>query len=289
MEILIAVILGAVQGFTEFLPVSSCGHLVILERLTGINVPVLTFHVFLHAGTLLAVILAMRSDLARLLKETRTLLSGVSRRTGRMVHPGGAGAERVRLARTNYQRMALLIIAASVPTALLGFILRPLAEAASISRLYTGIGFLTTGILLLVTDMVSPGSEVPRDVPLSRGILIGVFQGLSVLPGFSRAAFTISTGIFSGFSKKTAIRFSYLLSVPAVLGALLIEIIFGLSGGTLTAGALLFCLAGMAAAAVTGFFAITRCLRLLRRHRLSSFAYYCFFIGALSVLIHYFL
>ncbi len=288
MDILTAVLLGIVQGVTEFLPVSSSGHLVILERAAGLSVDAITFHAFLHSGTLIAVLLSFWSDIERLSREYRAMAEYAVSRT-RSFFKGETPGDLHRMPMTNYRRMADMILIVMVPTAVLGLLLTHPAAAVSGSLFQTGAVFLVTGILLMVTQMIIPAGEVPRDIPNRYAWLIGILQGVSVLPGLSRSAVTISGGIFAGMNRKTAIRFSYLCSIPAVVCALLYGIFRGVSGEFLHGRFLLMCLCGMAAAAVTGILLIRRLLNFVRRKGTGLFAGYCFAAGALSIALHYFL
>lgn len=284
MDILIAVLLGAVQGLLEFLPVSSSGHLVILEHLTGFSGDALIFNVFLHAGTMIAAVLAFSSDVSRVGRETADMAAEFFhfRRTER----NGAAVRR-HTAPTNYRRMAQMVLASFVTTAASGILLTKMAGAVSASCLYTGVAFLITGIFLAVTSRITPGNRLPKDLPLRDAYLCGAAQGLSVIPGISRAGVTVSVGILSGMSRGNAIRMSYLMSIPAVLGALLAAIYHGVAENAFDGIFLAQCLCGMAAAMFAGFFAVKRAIRFFRRRPLGDFANYCFLAGVLSIVLSY--
>ncbi len=287
-DFLIAAILGIVQGLTEFLPVSSSGHLVILERLTGSQLPALTFHVFLHAGTTLAVILAMREELLLIVRETADMGRDFAGVTASAVRPGGETGGRGRSPRSGARREAAVVLIITAVSGVMGALLIPAAAAASGSVLFSGIGLMMTGILLLVTDMVKMGGEIsPHEITSGRAVLIGAAQGISILPGISRSAFTVCTGIFSGIGRKNAVTFSYLISVPVTLGMLVYVIASGIPGGVLTLPVLGCCLVGTSVSAVVGSFMIRRCLVWFRRCRWGTFARYCFIAGFAAVLISF--
>lgn len=286
MDILTAVLLGIVQGVTEFLPVSSTGHLVILEKASGISVDAITFHAFLHSGTLIAVLLSFSSDIERLSREYRAM-TGYAVSRMRSLFKGENPGDLHRMPLTNYRKMADMLLIVMIPTALLGLLLVRPSVSVSGSLFQTGTAFLVTGILLMVTHMIVPAGEVPRDIPNRYAWLIGILQGVSVLPGLSRSGLTMSAGIFAGMNRKTAIRFSYLCSVPAVVCALLYGIFRGVSGGFLHGRFLLMCLCGMASSAVTGFLLIRKLLNFVRRKGTGLFAGYCFAAGAFSIILHY--
>ena len=291
MDFFLAILLGVLQGLLEFLPVSSSGHLVILERLSSYGIPALTFHVFLHAGTMAAIIITLRHDAAKIAAESFRRNSGLFSALGSILNRGGEKrpASYQKTAKTNYSRLSSMIGTAMIPTAAVGLILRRSAVQASGSLFFSGIGFLVTGIFLLVTDKVAPGSTVPRDVPLQFAWLFGLINGIAVLPGVSSTAVILCAGIFAGFNRKTAIRFTFLLSVPTVAAALLLELAAGIRGGIFTPHVLGCCLLGMLAAAVSGTLAMNTFVRLLRRSRFIHFAYYCFAAGTAAVMIGYYL
>lgn len=290
MDILTAVLLGIVQGFTEFLPVSSSGHLVILEKAAGLSVDAITFHAFLHSGTLIAVLLSFSSDFEKLWHELKDLARYGAVRLRSYLSVGEAHtADPHRMPMTNYRRMALMILISVIPAALFGALLAGPAEAMSGSLFQNGIAFLITGIFLMVTQMIPPGNEMPRDIPDRYAWIVGLLEGFSVLPGLSGSAMTIGAGILAGMNRRTAIRFSYLCSAPVMALSLLYGIFRGVSGGFLEGRFLLMCLAGMAASAVTGTLMIKQLLNFVRRKGTGIFAGYCFAAGALSIALFYFL
>ena len=290
MDFLIAVILGVVQGLTEFLPISSSGHLVILERLTGFKLPALTFHVFLHAGSLIAVILVLWSDVARLAGDTKILAKDCAANAAIFFRSVKGADIRYRvMMRNNTQKLAALILTGGAVTGVIAFLLHSAAEEAASSLFISGVGLFVTGILLVVTDMVKQGDEIPKDVPLRSAFLIGAAQGFSVFPGLSRTAVAACSGIFVGFNTKTAFRTSCLMYIPVSLGALIYEVTEGVRAGIFAGNNLWVSLAGMAAAALTGTFFLRHAMHMVRSIRLKSFAYYCFAVGAVSVFLSYLL
>ncbi len=286
MDFLISAILGLLQGLTEFLPVSSSGHLVVLERLIGFQIPVLTFHVFLHVGTALAVIAGMRRDFSDAAGGFRSIGADLA---GRISAAAGKGGSEVhgQVHKSSQRKLAYLILAAAVPMAAAGALLTGAAAAVSASALLTGAGFLVSGILLLVTDMVKPGSDTVRDMTMPLAAAVGAAWGISVLPGISGLAFSVSICIFAGMSRKSAIRFSYLVFVPSVAAALIKCLADGIGNGVFTGRTVLCCLIGTAASALSARAVFNTFLALLKKRKLSSFAYYCFVIGIFAVLVSY--
>ncbi len=289
MNFLQSVFLGAVQGVTEFFPVSSSGHLVIFERLLHFGSNSLLFNVFLHVGTIAALVAAMRKDILRIFAELILMLKDIAANGRAAVSSIKTHEEPkyCRIVSTNYRKYTLLILIATVPTGIIGGLLRNLAAKLSESLLYTGMGLLLSGILLLVVGMVHPGNKIPKDVPYWQGILLGIAQGFAVIPGLSRSGATITAGILCGFNKKQSVRLSYLLSVPAVIGALILEIGEASKQGSLDLYNLALCLAGAAAAALVGFICIRRMFRLVQRRKLRGFAIYCFAVGTIAMIANF--
>lgn len=207
-----ASLLGVIQGLTEFLPVSSSGHLALAELLFGLDEGGLTLNVMLHAGTLLATLIVLRRRLSP------AVVDGVRS----LVRPS-------RFSETQGGRDALVVILASLPTAIIGLLLRDAVERWTRSPLVVGLGFVLTTALLLSTRWVRPGE---RDVPTVIGALaIGLSQGLAVLPGVSRSGSTIALALWLGVRPDRAFELSMLISLPAVFGAVLVELPHLVKGG----------------------------------------------------------
>lgn len=247
MSPLEAAVLGLVQGLTEFLPISSSGHLVLAQHLLGLKEPQLFFDVMVHLGTLIAVLAAFRQDIADLLR-------------GR--DPG----------------TLLAIAIGSVPTAIIGLALKRAVEMAMTS-VYLVAGMLAvTGLVLIASSRLSRGSEGRVD-PL-KALGIGVAQGLAVMPGISRSGLTISAGMLIGIRPDEAARFSFLLAIPAILGASALEA----KDATASGLPLSSLLVGTSAALASGYAAIKLLISSLRRGRFQLFGYYCLLIASASAL-----
>ena len=287
MDFLTAFLLGALQGALEFLPVSSTGHLAVLERLIGFDVPFLPFHVFLHVGSAAAVVWIFRRDVIRLLAESGRMLADCLKNIREFLSSLRKGEDPayIKIVRTNYRKLVIQLLIVSVPTACIGFLLKGTAKELSHSAMYTGIGLLITGIMLLVASMIRPRNEMPRDIPDWKILMIGIAQGFSVLPGISRFGVTLSGGILCGLSAITAIRISFLMLIPAVSGALAEELMTGIPAGTFDGNTLILCLTGMAASALTGLFVMKRVLRFVRVRGLKGFAGYCFIAGLVFIFL----
>ena len=272
-EALKALVLGAVQGLTEFLPVSSSGHLVVLQRLLDFSEPPVLTTVVLHVGTLLATAVVFRRDLARLAVSVPAALSR-------------------RSASDPDARLLLLLAAGSVPTAALGLLFRDAFERAFSSLFAVGIGFLATASILGATRLARAGASgrTAAAMRLTDALAIGLAQGVAIAPGVSRSGATIAVALLLGLDRDLAGRYSFLLSLPAVLGANLLEINFagGLGGGGGGGAAIASAaplLAGGLAALLSGVLALTVFMGLVRRGRIHGFAYYCLAAGIATLVL----
>ncbi len=254
MEALEGVGLGLLQGLTEFLPVSSSGHLVLAQSvLPGFRQPGVLFDVLLHGGTLAAVVVYFRRDLV-------SLVASLAR--------GGDPAQR---------RLLAWIVAATVPTGVVGVAFRDFFERLFHAPRAAAGMLLVTGVLLWVSDVLGRARVPLSGVGFGRALAIGTVQGVSIIPGISRSGSTIAAGKLLGVDGADAARFSFLISVPAVLGALVLELP-GLR--VAEAGSLLPYAAGVLAAFLSGLWAIRFLLACLKKNRFRWFAVYCWAMGA---------
>jgi len=277
MNIWIAMLLGLVQGLTEFLPVSSSGHLLLLQKMFGVTEGAMFFTVMLHLGTLAAVVAVYWPIIAELIKRP-------------------------------FQKLVGLLIIATLPAviiALLTKIIAPLGSffTAAEGGQYLGFGFLLTSLLLLISDHIrhtkvdENGEKEPtrgkklKSMRVNDAIVIGCMQGVGVLPGVSRSGSTISGALFAGLSRKAAADFSFLMSIPAIVGGAVFEVPEALKTGigdthwTTVA-------AGMLVAGITGYFAVKVMIAAIKKKKLWGFAAYTAVLGALVLadqyVTHYF-
>lgn len=289
MSVWQALLLGLVQGITEFIPVSSSGHLVFLKQVMGLKMDnSVLFEVLLHVGTLFPVFFIFRADIKRLFWELIHIIQDIFDNLKIWIQNRRAKEEKRyhKLLSTNYRKFAILILVTTVPTGLIGYLLRGLVAEASNNLLAPAIGFFITAILLLVTECAADETEKsPRDTKYPEAAVIGVFQGLSVFPGISRAGSTLSACFLCGFSRKYAIKYSYIISIPAVIGAMFVE----LKGSKISAAPadVAICILAMLVAGIVGYFSIRFTLSLLRQKKLRYFSVYCIAIGIVSVILHF--
>lgn len=271
MSYLTAVLLGLVQGVAEFLPISSSGHLAIAEQLLNLqgasNVPEF-FDVLLHLGTLVAVFIAYWDDIRDMIVE---LFAGI----GDLAHHSTPNP--VPPAR----RLILLIIVGTLPL----FVMVPFRHFFSSlgdNMYFIGGALIFTGILLFVSDRVHHGRKTEKTATMLDALLVGIGQAVALCPGISRSGMTITTGCFAGFERKFAVRFAFLLSIPAVIGANILSLKDAIDAGIDWASVPAY-LVGVAVAAVSGY----ACIRLLRyiadKGRFGAFAYYCWAVGTLTL------
>ncbi len=267
MDMLSSIFLGVVQGATEFLPISSSGHLVLFQNLMGFHEPQLLLDISLHIGTLLAVLVVFRRDLA-----------GMAVELWRLVAPG-PGAENGAPFRERL-RGALLtwIVVGNIPTALIGLVFKDPLERLFGSVPVVGSMLLVTGLLVALTRLAP---ERARRLGLLAALAVGTAQGLAIIPGISRSGATIACGLLIGLDRDLAARFSFLLSVPAIAGALMLQVVTGDVAGP----DLAVLIAGGLAAAVVGLLALVLLMGMVHKGRLYWFAPYCWALGVGVILL----
>ena len=267
MSLLDAFLLGVLQGFTEFLPVSSSGHLVLGQYLLNVQNPeMLSFDVYVHFGTLISVCIIFRKDIGSI------LLSLWEAR-----HPGAL--------KSSYQanehfRLGLAVLVGSIPAGVIGIMFHDrIAEAFRDPKL-VAVNLIITGLILFLTKFPKPSEG--KKLGMVQGFIIGIAQSIAILPGISRSGSTISTGLFLGLSPALAAKFSFLLSIPVIAGAALLETKSVVRQG-LETGFGPF-IVGLVSAAITGYIAIKLLMRIIETGRLSWFAFYCLAVGLLGIL-----
>lgn len=290
MTVLYIILLAIVQGITEFLPVSSFGHLCIVQNFLGIeHGPGVLLEAMLHFGTLAALLMAFQKDIRRLAVESIEMFMDLIGNANLFIHNKRTGEQLhyAKLICNTYRRFAVLLMISMIPTMFLGYTARRLAVLAAESKLIPGAGILITGIILLVVDLSEiSGTKAAKDASYSNAMWIGICQGLSVFPGLSRSGLTISTGLMGGFSRTFAVKYSYILSIPAIVGALIMEL--GQFGAPeMTIGLGFSYVFGMIIAGVVAFFTIRICLKLVHNGKFRYFAYYCFVAGIVSLIVNY--
>jgi undecaprenyl-diphosphatase len=268
-----AAFLGVVQGLTEFLPVSSSGHLVAFQHLLGLREPELFFDVIVHGGTLLAVLLVYGRDLWQVIKESLLALTDMAR---------GGNVRGVWQSRPRF-RLGVYLLIGTVPAAAAGLLGQDPLEKAFGSLPSVGCMLLVTGTFLFATKRSKGPGRGLEDLRLLDGLVIGTAQSLALLPGISRSGITITAGLFCGVHRDLSARFSFLLSVPAILGANFLQAVEavrseqGIDEWALIVGGL--------TALITGYVALRLLLKVVHKGTLFHFSYYCWAVGALILAV----
>jgi len=252
MSILKAVILGIIQGFTEFLPISSSGHLVLAQRIFGIEQHVLSFDIILHLGSLIAVFAVFWKDIFELIKKP-------------------------------FQNLTYMLIVATIPAVFIGILFKNQIESLFEGGIFLAFGFLFTGALLIYSDKIQYSKKRNKDIKLPDALVIGCVQAIAITPGISRSGSTITAGLHQGLSRETAARFSFLLSVPTILGAAVMtakDILGSPEGvaGFLSVGVLPLVF-GFLAAMLSGYLSIRFMLDIIKKYKLHYFGYYVFVLA----------
>ena len=276
MTYLMSVILGAVQGVAEFLTISSSGHLNLLQYFFGMEQADNLFNILLHFATLIAVCAVYYRDIADMICEFFGLIRDLVKGTVSKGNPPEA------------RRMILLLIVATLPLGAILLVKDVFESLGNYPPVVSGL-LLLTGCILFFSDRMAKGHKTARNATLKDVVLVGVAQGIATLPGISRSGSTISAGMALGFDRKFAVRFSFLMSLPAVLGATLLEVVDVIgSGQGIPDGMLPKYLVGMVVASVVGYFSIKLVNLLASKGKFGAFSYYCWAMGLVS-LIAYFL
>ena len=255
MSYLEAIFLGIVQGFSEFLPISSSGHLVLFQRILNVEEGALSFDIALHFATLVAVITIYWKKI-------------------------------IEMIRRPFSKLPMYIVLGTIPIGILGLLFNDLIESFFESGATLGVGFIFTGIVLMYADKVGKKSRDLSELNIKDPLVIGTAQAVAMLPAVSRSGMTISSALSLGIERKTAADFSFLLSIPAILAAVVLDLYKMLQNGenTLAAIGIGPVAIGMFFAAVAGFIAVKAMLRLISNKKLYYFSYYLWGIGGLVLL-----
>jgi undecaprenyl-diphosphatase len=253
MSIIEAIILGIVQGITEWLPISSSGHLVLIQHFFKMESPII-FDVMLHLGTLFVLFIFFRKQLI-------DLAIGLLKREKKAL------------------RMALLIIIATIPTALFGLLFKDFLESLFSNMLFTGIGFLITAVWLFASKYPK---KKDKEIGYFHSFIIGCSQAISIVPSISRSGATIATSLLLGIKKEEAAEFSFIISIPAILGAAILTLkdvtvfpyMLPTIIGTITAG-------------IVGYLSLNFLMSIIKKDRFSWFAWYCLAIGIIVLAVNF--
>jgi undecaprenyl-diphosphatase len=279
IDILQAIVLGIVQGLTEWLPISSSGHLALVQLAMDLEIPIF-YDVILHIGTLAGVFAIYRRDIAGILRSTVASGEGSSKRKSIEEEEGEEEVAKYPQGR----RMLWLIILGTIPTGIIGLAFRSFFESSFYDPVSIAVGFIITGALVLVTGLLKPGQ---KKLSSADAILIGIGQGISIFSSISRSGATLSAGLFRGVEREQLVRYSFLLSIPAILGAAAIDVVAmdEQQKAQLASIGVESYMAGMIVSAAVGYASIRILIKLVIKGKFYLFAFYCFAIGVATLFL----
>ncbi len=274
MTLLESIILGLVQGLAEFLPISSSGHLAALQYIFGIDGSnVLTFTVMLHFGTLVAIFIVYWKDIVDLVKELFATIKDICTGQG------------VQINKNETRKLGFMIIAASIPTAIFGLLLNDFFESLYSKMAVIGVCLIITGLGLFFAERNGGGTRTIKDMNFRNAFFIGLCQSVAIMPGISRSGATMIGGLACKFDRAFAVRYAFLISIPSVLGAFLLEVPDAISAATDGTGMSLGVMAaGIIVAAVSGYAAIKVMIKAVTDKKLMYFSVYTWIAGAALII-----
>ena len=295
MSLLESIILGFIQGVAEFLPVSSSGHLAIFKNFFGLKEAGIAFDILLHVGTLVAVFICFWSDIWELIVNGVGIVIDACKNIGtffvNLINKNKKDYNKkpyVEVISTPCRRYVMLIIVATIPTGIMGILLKDMIESVSATLIVPGICLLMTSIILLIADNAKDGNENEANVSYKKAGFVGICQGFATMPGISRSGTTVTACLLAGMDRAFAVKFSFIVSIPAILGAAVLDIpdLFkeGISGGELINYA-----AGTVVAAVVGYICIKTMLKIVRKKKFKVFSIYCAVMGLISIIGFFFI
>ncbi len=254
MDIFQAVILGIIQGITEFLPVSSSGHLVIIQSLfKNFSQPGIAFDIFLHFGTLISVLIYFRKEILDIIK----------------------------LKQKNW---IILIIIATIPAGIVGVFFKDKIESLFNNVTLVGFALILTGIFLFISDFIKKSEKNDNQITILDSIIIGIAQAFAITPGISRSGSTICAGLFCGLKRETAVKFSFIMSIPAILGAVILSL-KDFSGIKSTEYLPYFC--GFIASVIAGLISLKLLTVMTKLKNLKYFSFYCWLVGIIVIVMKF--
>ena len=262
-----AIVLGLVQGLSEFLPISSSGHLALLQNLFEIDEDkVIFFAVLLHIGTLVSIFVVYHKDIYALIKELFLLFKDIFTGKG------------LRIKERPIRKLGIMIIVSSIPTAIIGLLFSDYIDKIFGSLTVIAICWIITGFILLFSEKLKNNKKEIEGMKYRNAIFIGICQGLAIMPGISRSGSTIVGSLVTGLKREFAVEFAFLISIPAILGSAILEFPKAIKAGIepSTIGPMIV---GFLVAAISGYFAITTMIKIVSKHKMRYFSYYVWIIG----------
>lgn len=289
MTLLESIIMGIIQGATEFLPVSSSGHLAIFKNIFGVNTDTgILFDILLHFGTLLAIFIIYRKDIGELIIEGFAIIGTALRNAGVFVANLFSKEKKSyrKIVTTPYRRFVLLVIVSTLVTMVIALPFEKYIGNAGNTLLVPGICLCITSFILFIADRLKSGEKDASTATYKNSLFVGLAQGIATLPGISRSGSTITAGLDCGFSREFAVKYSFIMSIPAILGACILEIP-DLAAASLTKAEVANYIVGMAVAAVVGYVCIKAMLLMVKKNKFMGFSIYCLCAGIISVVCYF--
>ncbi len=270
MNVIDSIILGIIQGLTEFLPVSSSGHLVISQSLLKIDSPGILMEVSLHIGTLIAICAVFWRDILLILCESGLSLAKLASKK----RPAEILAEHPNA------NLAVMIIAGTIPTVIIGLLFEDAFERLFSSPVLVGAMLIVTGVILWLTKLVKINKPGNESIGFLRALIIGTVQGMAIMPGISRSGSTIAAASFMGIERSMAARFSFLLSLPAIMGAAVLKF----SDVAANNVSVIIVAIGTITATIIGYFALRFLVNIINKGKFYVFSYYCWALGVFTII-----
>ncbi len=272
MTLIESIILGLVQGLSEFLPISSSGHLAILQHFFGIEgESVLAFAVLFHLGTLISLVAVYYRIIWELILELLATLKDVVTGKGLQIN------------KNETRKLGVMIVVATIPTGLMGVFFNDFFTGLYNSVPVIGFCLILTGCFLWLAERMGKKEKKIREMKFTDALFVGLCQGIAILPGISRSGATIVGSLFSGLNRELAVRFAFLISIPAILGAVVLEAPAAFAEG-LDEQMIFSVIAGVAMAAISGYIAIKTMIRVVSNKKLYIFSFYTWIAGGLVLL-----
>lgn len=268
-----AIILGLAQGLSEFLPISSSGHLALLQYFFDVSADnVLPFAVLLHLGTLVSVFIVYWKDIVELVKELGAVIKDIFTGKG------------LRINANPTRRLGFMIIVATIPTAIIGLLFNDAFAALYLSLVSIGIGLLITGTILMIAEKMGKSNKSVKEMKFRNAVFVGIMQGIAICPGISRSGSTLFGGLISGLNKEFAVKFAFLISIPSILGSVIIEAPDAFEAG-MDMSLIGPVIVGVIVSALSGLFAIKAMIKLVSNKRLIGFSFYTWALG-IAVIVY---
>ncbi|MEG0829076.1 MAG: undecaprenyl-diphosphate phosphatase [Anaerovoracaceae bacterium] len=271
MTLFQAIILGLAQGLAEFLPISSSGHLALLQYFFEVTADnVLPFAVLLHLGTLISVFIVYWNDILDLVVELCACIKDIFTGKGPRINANPT------------RRLGFMIIVATIPTAIIGLVFNDLFASLYLSLIAIGVGLLLTGTILWIAERMGKNNKCVGEMKFKHALLVGLMQGVAICPGVSRSGSTLFGGLISGLDRAFAVKFAFLISIPSILGSVIVEAPDAFKAG-MDISLMIPVIVGVIVAAISGLFAIKAMIKIVSNKRLAGFSFYTWILGALVI------